>query len=127
MCWLSPARWSSCLLLCCGPARSGRAPLSAPWDIEEPDKSCFIVCDSNGQALAYVYFKDEPGRRTAANLLTRDEARRKPRPLSLSAGAKSVLHNPVVMLERSETAASSVARPLNEKAPASVGAPAGAK
>jgi hypothetical protein len=47
-----------------------------PWDIEEHDRSCFIIGDNNGQALAYVYFETEPGRRTAAKLLTRDEARR---------------------------------------------------
>ncbi len=47
-----------------------------PWDIEEANKACFIVRDHNGVALAYVYFESEPGRRTAAGLLTRDEARR---------------------------------------------------
>jgi hypothetical protein len=47
-----------------------------PRDIEEANAACFIVKDNNGQALAYVYFEQEPGRRTAANLLTRDEARR---------------------------------------------------
>ena len=47
-----------------------------PWDIEEHNRSCFIVRDNNGQALAYVYFETEPGRRTAAKLLTRDVARR---------------------------------------------------
>ena len=33
-------------------------------------------CDHNGQQLAYVYFEDEPGRRSAAKLLAKDEARR---------------------------------------------------
>jgi hypothetical protein len=40
------------------------------------NRSCFIVRDNNGQALSYVYYETEPGRRTAAGLLTRDEARR---------------------------------------------------
>ena len=43
-----------------------------PWTADETD-ACFIVKDHNGQALAYVYFEDEPGRRTAASLLTRDK------------------------------------------------------
>jgi hypothetical protein len=34
------------------------------------------VKDSTGQHLAYVPFEDEPGRRFAAKLLTKDEARR---------------------------------------------------
>ena len=35
-----------------------------------------MVVDANGQALAYVYFEEEPGRRAAAKLLTHEEARR---------------------------------------------------
>jgi hypothetical protein len=46
-----------------------------PWTVEET-APCFIVRDHNGQALAFVYFEEKPSRRAAADLLTRDEARR---------------------------------------------------
>jgi hypothetical protein len=47
----------------------------SPWIAEQTD-ACFIIRDHTGYALAFVYFEEEPGRRSAAHLLTRDEARR---------------------------------------------------
>ena len=44
-----------------------------PWSIDELE-ACFIVKDRTGQNLACFYFENEPGRRSAAKLLTRDEA-----------------------------------------------------
>jgi len=44
-----------------------------PWTIEEHTET-FIVRNATGQALAYFYFEEKPGRRSAAKLLTRDEA-----------------------------------------------------
>jgi hypothetical protein len=46
-----------------------------PWSVEEKSAH-FAICDSNGQALAFVYFEKESSRRSAPNLLSKDEARR---------------------------------------------------
>ena len=46
-----------------------------PWRVEEITES-FYIRDDNGQALAYVYFEDEPGRRGVMKRPTKDEARR---------------------------------------------------
>jgi hypothetical protein len=45
-----------------------------PWSVEETP-ACFIVRDRAGQALAHLYY-EESDVRFAANLLTKDEARR---------------------------------------------------
>ena len=46
-----------------------------PWSVEVTP-NCFIVRDANGLALSYSHYESEPGRRSAANLLTKDKARR---------------------------------------------------
>jgi hypothetical protein len=47
-----------------------------PWTVEDHNDACFIVKDRNRRALAYVYYEEEPGRRSAANLMTKEEVRR---------------------------------------------------
>jgi hypothetical protein len=46
-----------------------------PWSAELTP-NWFIVRDGDGQQIVYVYYESEPGRRSAAKLLTKDEARR---------------------------------------------------
>jgi len=55
------------------PASVRRFP--PPWSAEVTP-NCFIVRDADGQQLAYIYYESEPGRRSAAKLLSKDEARR---------------------------------------------------
>ena len=44
-----------------------------PWTIDEANGACFIVKDHNGQALAYVYFENEPGRRAGVEAIARTQ------------------------------------------------------
>jgi hypothetical protein len=39
-------------------------PFPPPWSVEDIG-AAFVVKDSTGQQLAYVYFEDEPGRSVA--------------------------------------------------------------
>jgi hypothetical protein len=48
---------------------------SPSWEVDEATES-FWTRDARGQALAYVYFEDETGRRMAMSRLKRDQARR---------------------------------------------------
>jgi hypothetical protein len=50
---------------------SKRRRFPPPWTVEDIGKAS-VVTDSTGQKLAYVYYEDEPGRRSAAKLLGKD-------------------------------------------------------
>src|SRR5262245_11136815 len=53
---------------------SGRG-FPSPWTVEELN-DCFVVRDAKGEALGHCYVEEDDGRRSAAKLLTKDEARR---------------------------------------------------
>jgi hypothetical protein len=46
-----------------------------PWSPEE-HSGYYVIRDRNGRGLAYIYYEHEPGRRSTAKLLRKDEARR---------------------------------------------------
>jgi hypothetical protein len=60
-----------------GPRTSNyeRSPLPAAL-VNRDIGAAFVVIDRARQKLSYVYYEDEPGPRSAAKLLTKDEARR---------------------------------------------------
>jgi len=66
-----------------GAARAPRAHNDAvserhfrsPWWVEDL-VGCFIVKARRGQELAYIYYEDDPSRRSIVKLLNREEARR---------------------------------------------------
>jgi len=53
---------------------SGRG-FPSPWTVDELN-DCFVVRDANGQALGHFFYEGDHGRRSAAKLLSKDEAHR---------------------------------------------------
>jgi hypothetical protein len=72
------------------------------WTVEKYRGISYIVRDANIFPLAYVYFESEPGRRAAANLITKDEARKiaAGAPCIDASGGKSVRLAKVSMFKR---------------------------
>jgi hypothetical protein len=50
----------------------------APWRVDKIPGG-YVVRDANGQALAYVYSRENPDEARQAKVLTADETRREPR------------------------------------------------
>lgn len=46
-----------------------------PWSVEDTG-AAYVVKDRSGQKIGCLDYEDEPGRRSCAKLLTKDEARR---------------------------------------------------
>jgi hypothetical protein len=65
-----PPAWRT-ILAPCQPT-----PLPTTLDLSKKTPCVSSPEITTGQAHAYVYFEDEPGRRAAAKLLTKDEVRR---------------------------------------------------
>jgi hypothetical protein len=47
-----------------------------PWSVDAASDECLVVRDASGQALAHIYFEDQPQRQMSMKRLSSDEARR---------------------------------------------------
>jgi hypothetical protein len=56
------------------PAMPEQRRFRTPWVVEDL-AGCFVVKAHGGQELAYIYYEDDPRRRSIVKLLSRDEAR----------------------------------------------------
>jgi hypothetical protein len=55
--------------------RSPSRRFPPPWSVEEhPGGESFIIRDAKGQALAYVYFEDEPQRQMITKRIGKGDA-----------------------------------------------------
>jgi hypothetical protein len=66
----------------CGPDLTA-SHFTSPWTVQELE-ACFVVIDSSGQKLAFVYHQDEPSRRAAAKLPSKKTKRARSRRTSRS-------------------------------------------
>lgn len=49
-----------------------KQPGNILWSVEADGVTCFVARDHTGQQLAYIYFEDEPGPRSAVEMLIKD-------------------------------------------------------
>jgi hypothetical protein len=61
--------------LCFARSDATATDVPAPWTILELE-ACFVVLDSGGQKVAFIYYAVEPERQLAVKLPSKDEARR---------------------------------------------------
>jgi hypothetical protein len=77
--------------------RAAQRPFPPPWTAEETD-AYFIVRYVNRQALAYVYFEEEPGRRAAASCS--NATRRGASPRTSPSCRRGLLQKPRASIDR---------------------------